>query len=253
MPTCQTVAARRTLPELLDRINGELEDFAYAISHDLKAPLSAIEGFAHLLELRLGERMDEREAGYLQRVRAATASMFAMVDAVAATARLARDAAPGWREVDLSEIARSVLAQLRQAAPERASEIVVEPGIRVWGDAELLALALRHVLENAWKFCSRTACTRIAVTREAGAGAAGTTVKIADNGAGFDPRLAARLFSPFRRLHHASEFQGSGMGLAVVRRIVHRHGGSVDATATPGAGAVFRLAFPRATEMDGLA
>ena len=228
----------------LETANRELEAFSYSVSHDLKAPLAAIDGFTHVLAERLQDRLDEREAGYLQRVRAGVASMFTLIDAMLSLHQLARSAPLRRTSVDISALAHSVVEELRAAEPDRICRIVIEPGMVMICDAALMAVALRNLIGNAWKFSARKEVMQLDVGLEWGVPAGFTTLRVSDQGAGFDPKLAAKLFAPFQRLHHSADFPGTGIGLATVQRIVQRHGGTVRAEAEPGVGASFFLSLP---------
>jgi light-regulated signal transduction histidine kinase (bacteriophytochrome) len=228
----------------LETANRELEAFSYSVSHDLKAPLAAIDGFTHVLAERLQDRMDEREAGYLQRVRAGVANMFSLIDAMLTLHQLARAAPLRRTSVDLSALAHAVVDELRAAEPDRICRIQIERGMVMTCDPALMAVALRNLVGNAWKFSARKEVMQLEVGLEWGSPAGFTSLRIADQGAGFDPQLAVKLFAPFQRLHHASEFPGTGIGLATVQRIVQRHGGTVRAEARPGAGATFWISLP---------
>jgi light-regulated signal transduction histidine kinase (bacteriophytochrome) len=228
----------------LEAANRDLSAFSYSVSHDLKAPLAAIDGFAHVLSERLRDRLDEREAGYLQRVRSGVATMFAQIDAMLSLHQLARSAPLRRASVDNSAMAHTLVEELRAAEPDRICRIVIEPGMVMTCDASLMAIVLRNLIGNAWKFSSRKEVMQLEVGLEWGAPAGFTTLRVADRGAGFDPKLASKLFAPFQRLHHSSDFPGTGIGLATVQRIVQRHGGSVRAEAEPGEGASFFVSLP---------
>lgn len=221
----------------LRALNDELESFCHSVSHDLRAPLRGIGGFTEILARDHAGALDEKARGYLGRVQAATRRMDELIDDLLELSRVSREEMR--REpVDLSAIARQVLAQLRQAEPQRQVETRVEDGLAAEGDARLLRIALENLLGNAWKFTSKTPGARIAFTAMPGEnGESGFAV--ADNGAGFDMRYARKLFAPFQRLHRTAEFPGTGIGLATVQRIVKRHGGRIVAQAEPGKGARF--------------
>lgn len=234
--------------EELAAANRELEAFAYSVSHDLRAPLRAIDGFSQALLEDYGERLDGPGLDYLRRVRAATQRMAALIDDLLQLSRVSRAALqPGV--VDLSGMAREILAELQQAQPERRVDIVVQPGLTVRGDPGLLRTALYNLLDNAWKYTGRTERPRIEVGSTPSE--AGPVFYVRDNGAGFDMRYADKLFGAFQRLHHPSEFEGTGIGLATVQRIVHRHGGRIWAEASPGHGASFHFTLPPAATLSG--
>ncbi len=221
----------------LNAANRELEAFSYSVSHDLRAPLRSIDGFSQAVLEDCADRLDDQGRDYLKRVRAATQHMGQLIDDLIKLARVAR--AEIRREaVDLGALAGEVLAELQKREPDRRVECRIEPGLTAEGDARLLRVALDNLLGNAWKFTGRQPRPRIefgAHLRETG----GPVFFVRDNGAGFDMTYAGKLFGAFQRLHSLSEFPGTGVGLATVQRIVHRHGGRVWAEAAVGKGATF--------------
>jgi signal transduction histidine kinase len=222
----------------LTAANRELEAFSYSVSHDLRAPLRAIDGFSQALAEDYAGKLGAEADDYIARIRRATKRMGELIDALLQLARIAR--APLRRgDVDVSAVARSVLEDLRHRDPERQVDAAIEPGLRAFGDANLVRIVLENLLANAWKFTRGTERPRIEVGADANDGE--TAFYVRDNGAGFDPRHAAQLFQPFQRLHRLTEFEGSGVGLATVQRIVHRHRGRVWAESRPGQGATFHF------------
>ncbi len=217
----------------LSHANRELEAFAYSVSHDLRAPLRSIDGFSRLLAERYRDVVDESGRDYLQRIRNASARMSELIDALLKMSRVSRGELK-YAEVDLSAIAREVAAELRNGEPGRQVEFDIEPGMVVHGDPALLRNLMDNLLGNAWKFTRGREDARIAV----GIGA-DNEVYVRDNGAGFAPEYAAKLFRPFQRLHSEAEYAGHGIGLATVKRIVERHGGSIRAEGAVGQGATF--------------
>jgi PAS domain S-box-containing protein len=227
---------RRRTAEL-EESNEDLREFAYSLAHDLRAPLASIDGFSAQLERRLAGELQEKDAHYLRRVRAGVKLMDDLTEGLLALADIANTELLRQR-VDLSSVARSVVERLRDMDPDRDVTIVVEKTPPVKGDVRLLTNVLLNLLGNAWKFTSRTPRAHIAFGGEPSAqGEFAFHVK--DNGAGFDPAYSYKLFGPFQRLHAAHEFEGTGIGLAMVRKIVTRHGGRVWAEAKQGEGAAF--------------
>ncbi|NYZ63328.1 CHASE domain-containing protein [Luteimonas deserti] len=225
----------------LTRANHELESFAYIVSHDLRAPLRSIDGFSRILSERYHQTLDVQGQDYLARVRNAAARMDALIDALLKMSRISRGE---FRRMplDLSRMASEVIAELRQTDPARLVDVSIDPGLGAEGDAVLVRNLLENLLGNAWKFTAGTPEARIAFVRE------GDWFEVRDNGAGFDAEYAGKLFRPFQRLHREDEYTGHGVGLASVKRIVERHGGSIEAEGAPGRGATFRftLAMPPA-------
>jgi PAS domain S-box-containing protein len=219
---------------MLEALNRELESFSYSVSHDLRAPLRGISGFSQALEEHCADALDPIAKGHLMRVRNAAARMGELIDDLLELSRLSR-AELTAADVDLSVMAHELLGLYRQDEPARIVDTMIAPGIRVRGDAALLRVMLDNVLGNAWKFTSKNPRGRIEMDAVPRNGRLACTVR--DNGVGFDMRYAHKLFGAFQRLHSQAEFKGTGIGLATVERIVHRHGGSVSATGVVGQGA----------------
>jgi signal transduction histidine kinase len=222
--------------------NQELESFCYSVSHDLRSPLSAVDGFAGLLEMSL-ESLPESQIGkslhFLQRIRSGVVQMGELIDALLSLARLSRE--PLRREqVDLSALAAELLQSCRERDPARVLESNIEPGLLATGDHRLLRQLLDNLLGNAWKFSAGQPVTRISFGAEPQAKGQPVYV-VRDNGAGFNMAHAEKLFGPFQRLHSPSQFEGTGIGLATVQRIVSRHGGRVWGESVVGEGATFRF------------
>lgn len=219
-------------------MNKELESFSYSVSHDLRAPLRAIEGFSlALLEDYFG-KLDAEGKSHLQRVRAATIRMGNLIDDMLKLARIAR-LEPALDDVNLSMLAEEIAAQLMLQEPERKAQIDVTPGLVVIGDRNLLRAMLENLLGNAWKFTSKCPVSHIeigATNRDAE-----RVFFVRDNGAGFDMRYADKLFGVFQRLHSDRDYPGTGVGLASVQRIIHKHGGRIWAESAVGQGATFNF------------
>ncbi|MHC9086204.1 CHASE domain-containing protein [Luteimonas sp. RIT-PG2_3] len=250
--TLEARVAQRTRE--LTHANHELESFAYSVSHDLRAPLRSIDGFCRLLADRYQSGIDEQGRGFLARVRAAANRMDGLIDSLLKMSRISRGEFKRV-DLDLSTMATDIVAELRQSTPQREVEVVIEPGLHASGDQALIRNLLQNLLENAWKFTDRTPAARIEFLRESGvtADAGGPSQPqvpagqcmflIRDNGAGFSQEYASKLFRPFQRLHGDDEYQGHGIGLATVKRIVERHGGTISAVGVTDGGAVFRFSL----------
>jgi len=232
----------RTMAVELDAVNQELKALAYAVSHDLRAPLRRIEGFSRLLLEDYEARLDERGRDYVQHVRAGSQRMKQLIDDLLRLSRLMRHEMRRER-VSLSVLAQEIAASLQAAQPERRVEFIIEPGLVAEGDAYLLRVALEHLLDNAWKFTGERACARIefGYTRVGG----GAAYFVRDDGVGFDMAYADKLFDVFQRLHAADEFEGTGIGLPIVQRVVRRHGGRVWAEGAMEQGATFYFTCPK--------
>jgi signal transduction histidine kinase len=217
----------------------EHDSVIYTVSHDLRAPIRVIEGFARIVREDYGAGLDRIGNDHLERILGAAARMNSMIDTILALARLSSQ--PITRQpVNLTLMARQVLDELQRQAPERVMDARVAPDLTAQGDPVLLRMVLDNLLGNAWKYTARCASARIEFGSTPGPDGR-TVYQVRDNGAGFDMRFAKRLFQPFQRLHSASEFAGSGVGLASVKRIIERHGGTLQAEAEVDKGATFRF------------
>ncbi|MEO6227873.1 MAG: CHASE domain-containing protein [Thermomonas sp.] len=248
--TLESRVAARTRE--LCEANRELETFAYSVSHDLRAPLRAIEGFSRILGERYSAAMDETGRDYLARVRKATERMADLIDALLRLSRISRSGLTVG-DVDLSELAGEVAANLADGDAGRDIDIQIKPGMHAQGDRALLLTLLDNLMGNAWKFTRGTPDALIEVGSEPdGTGSSRWFVR--DNGAGFDPSYANKLFRPFQRLHSQDAFPGHGIGLASVKRIIERHGGEISAEGVVGQGATFRftLGEPLPREPDAV-
>ena len=236
--------AQAELVRDLEHKNRELESFSYAISHDLRAPLRRIDSFSRAILESQASRLDDAGQHYFERVREASQHMSQLIDDVLYLSKVTQ-AELREQEVNLSSLVDAIVARLREADPQRRVEVRVRPGVMVTGDGQLLRIALTNLLENAWKFTARGPASRIEFGVAHPGGEAAYFIR--DNGAGFEQAYADRLFTPFQRLHRANEFPGSGIGLATVQRIIHRHGGRVWAEGAVGQGATFyfTLGHPR--------
>jgi signal transduction histidine kinase len=225
----------------LAQANRELESFAYSVSHDLQAPLRTIGGFAEILATDFADQLDDEAREYLHRMRDAGRHMGELLDALLELSRVSRFVLKPV-PVDLADLARAVFADIARTAPERRTSLEIQGAIEVQGDPRMLEIALRNLLNNAFKFTRgrQPGQIRLAALMQGGE----RCYEIADDGVGFNPRFAHRLFEPFQRLHRADEFEGTGIGLATVQRIVQRHGGRIWADGMPGRGASFRFTLP---------
>ncbi|MDO8414099.1 MAG: CHASE domain-containing protein [Gallionellaceae bacterium] len=221
--------------------NAELEAFSYSVSHDLRAPLRSIDGFSRAVLEDYGAQLDETANSYLRRVRAATQRMALLINDMLELARVARSEMH-FETVDLTTLMQTLMAELQQTQPQRAIEFSIAPGMKVRGDAPLLRVALENMLGNAWKFTSKRDMAYIECGFMEKEGVIAYFVR--DNGAGFDMSYAHKLFTAFQRLHAMTEFPGTGVGLATVQRIIHRHGGKIWAEATVDQGATFYFILP---------
>lgn len=228
----------RRLNRQLNAANEELTTFAYSVSHDLRAPLRTLDGFSMALLEDYGEVLDEHGRDYLGRLRAAAQRMGGLIDALLQLSRITRTE-PQRQQVDLSAMAGEIAAALAAGAPERQVALDIQPGLTAYGDPRLLRAALENLLGNAWKFTSRRSEARIAFGQEPWEGK--MVYYVRDNGAGFDMAYAHKLFGAFQRLHGQEEFEGHGIGLATVQRIVRLHGGDVWAEGAVERGATFRF------------
>jgi signal transduction histidine kinase len=226
----------------LEAANAELEAFSYSIAHDLRSPLTSIDGFTHLLESCTTGHEDPQARHYLNRIRAGVRQMSDLTEAMLSLARLSRVELE-HEEVDLAALARQVLTQLHESEPERELKAQIPEHLWVRGDPRLLNQVIANLVGNAWKFSSRKPSVWIGMGSERQPGGE-TLYFIADHGAGFDMTYASRLFGAFQRLHTPSEFEGTGIGLALVQKIISGHGGRIWAQARPGEGATFFFTLP---------
>jgi PAS domain S-box-containing protein len=221
----------------LEAANSELEAFSYSVSHDLRAPLRGVDGFSQALLDRYADTLDDKGKHYLQRIRAGTQRMGELIDDLLQLSRVTRSEMHRTK-VDLSALATAIAAELSSTQPERQVEWALAPGLFADGDARLLRIVLENLLNNAWKFTSSRIHSRIelnVIFQED----AKFAYFVRDNGAGFDMAYANKLFGAFQRLHSTTQFPGTGIGLATVQRIIHRHGGRVWAEGTVEQGATF--------------
>ncbi|HEY5603213.1 MAG TPA: ATP-binding protein [Gammaproteobacteria bacterium] len=229
----------------LEAANKELEAFCYSVSHDLRAPLRAVDGFSHALLDDYSASFDDTARDYAARIREGTQRMSALIDDLLNLSRVIR--APLHREtVDLSRMARDIVEELQRSEPDRAVRLSIAEGLTATGDANLLRVAMHNLLSNAWKYTRNAESPSIEFGQTTHDGTRCLFVR--DNGAGFDMQYAGKLFAPFQRLHGPHEFEGTGIGLASVARILQRHGGRIWVSAEPGHGATFYFILESTTQ-----
>jgi signal transduction histidine kinase len=232
------IGERKNITEALIEANKELEAFSYSVSHDLRAPLRTIDGFSHALLEDCADKLDDEGKAHLNRIRAATQRMGMLIDDLLNLSRLSRTEMRR-QSLDISALAGSIASELQKAQPERQIELRIEDGLKTTADPGLLRVVLENLLNNAWKFTSKRDSAHIEFGMARGNGNGAAAYFVRDDGAGFDPAYADRLFGVFQRLHAMTEFAGTGVGLATVQRIVHRHGGRIWAESAVGQGATF--------------
>ncbi len=237
----QQLVAERT--QALEATNRELESFSYSVSHDLRTPLRAVDGFGRLLQTRYADRLDATGLDYLDRILAATLRMGQLIDDLLQLSRLTRRTLR-LEPIDLTNLARAAVASLTAAEPERALQVDVAEGLRATGDSSLVRVVLENLIGNALKFTRGKALAIVTIGTVEQDGVPAFYVR--DNGAGFDMRYADKLFGAFQRLHRTDEFPGTGIGLATVARVIQRHGGKVWAEGEVGKGAAIYFTLPSA-------
>ena len=231
----ETLVEDRT--EALEQSNKEMESFAYTISHDLRAPLRAIHGFSAALKEDYIQSLDANAQEFLQKIMNNVKRMESMIDGILQLSRLTSGALTKTR-IDISQLASQIVEQLKQQNPDRQVTVSIENNIFAVGDQTLIRIILQNLIDNAWKFTGKSPSPTITISSSVSdQGKKGFVIR--DNGAGFDPKYADKLFAPFQRLHSEQEFSGDGIGLATVARIVNRHGGKIRAEGEEGKGASF--------------
>jgi PAS domain S-box-containing protein len=225
----------------LETVCADLQRFAYGVSHDLRAPLRSIASFGKLLDDRAGERLDEQGRDYLRRIREAAAQMENLIGSLQDLSRVMHGEFRS-EPVDVSLLADWAGAELQDAEPQRAASIEVQPGLRARGDERALKQLFGALMHNAWKFSRDRESVRIEISGERDGDM--LRIEVRDHGIGYDPRYEEKLFQPFQRLHGVDEGAGNGLGLAIAKRIVDRHGGRIAARSEPGAGSTFTIELP---------
>jgi PAS domain S-box-containing protein len=224
----------------LEALNNELEAFSYSVSHDLRAPLRAIDGFSQALLEDFTDKLGDEGQDYLYRVRSGAGRMALLIDDLLQLSRVGRSELKRTT-VDLTQIARDIARDLDEQEPARKVEFDIKTGLKTDGDQRLLTVVMENLLSNAWKYTGKKTSAKIIVGKKKQAGK--TVFYVEDNGAGFDMQYAGNLFGAFQRLHRDEEFEGTGIGLATVQRILHRHGGTIKAEAKVDQGASFYFTF----------
>jgi signal transduction histidine kinase len=228
----------------LEIANEELGAFSYSISHDLRSPLATINGFSQLLLKSDGSQLSEKGHHYLDRIRSGAVNMGKLIDGLLSLVQTAR-ATLSRDDVDLAAMANNLVQELRDSEPDRLVEVNIQAGLKINGDPAMVAVIMQNLIANSWKYSSKASNARIDIGSETTEGGV-TCIFVRDNGAGFDMAQVGQLFETFHRLHQDTEFKGTGIGLANVRRMVERHGGRVRAEAAIGQGATFRFTLDAA-------
>jgi PAS domain S-box-containing protein len=241
------ITERKRLERTLLLANRELEAFSYSVAHDLRAPLRGMNGFAQALLEDYSDKLDEEGRDHLREIQKNALQMGALIDALLSLSRVSCGELQPER-MDLALLARSIATRLAAEQHERSVQVQIETGLSASADPSLARILLENLIENAWKFTTRTCPARVEIgSLESGGGRA---FFVRDNGAGFDMAYGDKLFGPFQRLHSAAEFPGTGIGLATARRIVHRHGGRIWAESQVGKGATFFFTLPETGETE---
>lgn len=230
------ITERKNAEEALKKAYEELETFSYSVSHDLRAPLRSMDGFSEVLQSTLGDKLDEKSRGYLNRIRESSQKMAALIDGLLNLSRLSRTPLKK-QDVNLSEIAEEIAAEIQKTSPDRQVEWKITPDLHAQCDASLIRVVFENLLNNAWKYTSKTEHPLIEFGQSVEHGK--TSYFVRDNGAGFEMEFIDKLFGAFQRLHGTNEFPGNGIGLANVKRVINRHGGEVRAVGEPQKGATF--------------
>jgi signal transduction histidine kinase len=225
----------------LSMANRELEAFSYSVSHDLRQPLRAIEGFGQALEEDCGEQLNDAGKDYLRRIRAASVRMASLIDGLLVLSRVSRQPMEN-ESIDLTTLLQEISDELMNIDDSVPTEVNIQKGIQVVGDSRMLRVAFQNLLENAWKYSARVEKRRVDVSAEETVSS--IRIEVRDNGVGFDMRYIDKLFVAFNRLHTPSEFGGTGIGLATVYRVVRRHHGEISASSEVGKGARFDVTLP---------
>jgi light-regulated signal transduction histidine kinase (bacteriophytochrome) len=239
--TVRDITEKKKAEDEVLRINKELEAFSYSVSHDLRAPLRGIDGFSQALLEDYGDVLDEMGTGYIRRIRSATMHMGKLIEGMLNLSRVTRKVVEA-QSVDLSAIAKDIAQELQITQPKRKAVFDIKKDLVAFADPVLIRVVMENLMENAWKYSSRTEETHIEFGTIPGVGRKIFFVR--DNGVGFNMTYVDKLFVPFQRLHSSADFPGTGIGLATVDRIIRRHGGEVWATGDIDKGATFYFTLP---------
>lgn len=220
----------------LEEANRELESFSYSVSHDLRAPLTRLDGFSRVLQKSYADKLDEKGIHYLSRIRASSQNMASLIDDMLQLSKITRQEVIK-ETIDIGQLSQEIMTQLQESQPDRKLALKIHPYLAAKMDPVLARLMLENLLQNAWKFTQKQALASIEIGEIDRAG--NTWFFVKDNGIGFDMKYYEQLFKPFQRLHSSAEVEGTGIGLATVKRIIKKHGGQIEATAFPDKGATF--------------
>ena len=227
----------------LEHANHELEAFSYSVAHDLRGPLHAVGGYAQLMSMKIGENLDPESQNFLGEISAGVDRMTGLIDDLLRLAKLTKEKLSP-KDLDLSALAEALIDRLRLKDPDRNAEVRIASNLKACADEGMMKIVLENLISNAWKYSARREVTVIEIG-ELPPRDGQSVFFIRDNGAGFDPTMMEKLFAPFQRLHRQDEFEGTGVGLATVQRIMHRHNGLIWAEGALGVGATFYFALPQ--------
>lgn len=239
----------RTRTQQLEAVNKELSAFSYSVAHDLRSPLATINGFSQLLLKSDGDQLSDKGKHYLHRIRAGSAGMSELIDGLLSMTQISRQVM-NTENVDLTKLSRRFVRQLRDSEPARVADVNIHSGLVAHGDPAMMAIVMQNLISNAWKYSSKSSHGQIDIGSES-LGNGEVCFFVRDNGAGFDMANANKLFQVFERLHKDSEFPGTGIGLATVKRAVERQGGRIWAESSPGHGATFRFTVGSGDKSQG--
>lgn len=232
----------RILTAELEYSNKELESFSYSVAHDLKAPIVAMKGFSQILVDDYGKDLDQQANVYLEKIMVSTDRMTTLINDMLSLSKISLREMD-LQEVDISAIAKSIIAEIESATPKKNVEVHIDKGMKAKADSSLIRIALANLIRNAWKYTSKKEFAKISI--ESKNIKKETIFSVKDNGCGFDMKFADDLFVPFKRLHSETEFQGTGIGLSIVERVIRRHHGRIWAESEQNKGATFYFTLPK--------